>query len=167
MEINLETIFNLSPGTIFLKNFILLESARYNVFSLIFGNVKIIKDDIYDEEDFLTRKTNVEFFEKFTEGDFGNLKDKMDLGVTRVFKGTSDIYDFLMTDEQRDKVITDGFPNFSVYEVEKNQLPNFWSYNVKHGGNLFSLLTEWRGPKILTSRKSKKLGYVWRVCSSI
>ena len=74
---------------------------------------KIIKDDIYDEEDFLTRKTNLEFFEKFTEGDFGNLKDKMDLGVTRVFKGTSDIYDFLMTDEQKGKAIADEFPNFS------------------------------------------------------
>jgi hypothetical protein len=61
----------------------------------------------------LKRKTNLEFFEKFTEGDFGNLKDKMDLGVTRVFKGTSDIYDFLMTDEQRGKAIVDEFPNFS------------------------------------------------------
>ena len=53
--------------------------------------------------------------------------------------------------------IKDGFPNFTVYEIEKNQLPNFWSYNVKHGGNLFSLLTEWIGPKILTSRKSIKI----------
>jgi hypothetical protein len=74
---------------------------------------KIIKDDIYDEEDFLTRKTNLELFEKFKSGDFGNLTDKMDLGVTRVFKGTSDIYDFLMTDEQRGKAIVDKFPNFS------------------------------------------------------
>ena len=53
--------------------------------------------------------------------------------------------------------IKEGFPNFAVYEVEKNQLAHFWSYNVKHGGNLFSLLTEWSGPKILTSRKSKKI----------
>ena len=53
--------------------------------------------------------------------------------------------------------IKDTFPNFTVYDIEKNQIPYFWSYNVKHGGNLFSLLTEWKGPKILTSRKSKKI----------
>ena len=52
--------------------------------------------------------------------------------------------------------IKDSFPNFTVYDMEKDQIPNFWSYNVKHGGNLFTLLTEWKGPKILTSRKSKK-----------
>ena len=53
--------------------------------------------------------------------------------------------------------IKDVFPNFTVYDIEKNQIPNFWSYNVKHGGNLFTLLNDWKGPKILTSRKSKKL----------
>ncbi len=53
--------------------------------------------------------------------------------------------------------IKDTFPNFTVYDIEKNQIPKFWSYNVKHGGNLFSLLSEWKGPKILTSRKSKKI----------
>jgi hypothetical protein len=49
------------------------------------------------------------------------------------------------------------FPNFTVYDIEKDQIQNFWSYNVKHGGNLFSLLNDWKGPKILTSRKSKKI----------
>jgi hypothetical protein len=53
--------------------------------------------------------------------------------------------------------IKDIFPNFTVYDIEKNQIPKFWSYNVKHGGNLFSLLSEWKGPKILTSRKSKNI----------
>tara|TARA_B100000029_G_C17512025_1_gene936642 strand:- start:214 stop:1032 length:819 start_codon:yes stop_codon:yes gene_type:complete len=53
--------------------------------------------------------------------------------------------------------IKDVYPNFVVYDIEKNQIPYFWSYDVKHGGNLFSLLTKWKGPKILTSRKSKKI----------
>ena len=53
--------------------------------------------------------------------------------------------------------IKEEYPNFSVYDIEKEQIHNFWSYNVKHGGNLFSLLNEWKGPKILTSRKSKKI----------
>ncbi|MEC7711363.1 MAG: putative RNA uridine N3 methyltransferase [Thermoproteota archaeon] len=53
--------------------------------------------------------------------------------------------------------IKEEYPNFSVSDIEKEQIPNFWSYNTKHGGNLFSLLKEWKGPKILTSRKSKKI----------
>ena len=53
--------------------------------------------------------------------------------------------------------IRNGLPNFDIYEIEKNQLKSYWSYNVKHGGTLFSLLSEWKGPKILTSRKSKKV----------
>ena len=53
--------------------------------------------------------------------------------------------------------IKEEFPNISVYDIEKVQIPYFWSYNVKHGGTLFSLLKEWSGPKILTSRKSKKI----------
>jgi len=53
--------------------------------------------------------------------------------------------------------IKEVYPNFTVYDIEKNQIPKFWSYNVKHGGNLFSLLNGWKGPKILTSRKSKKI----------
>ncbi|MDC0159604.1 hypothetical protein OAJ55_02840, partial [Candidatus Nitrosopelagicus sp.] len=53
--------------------------------------------------------------------------------------------------------VKESFPNFIVFDIEKDQILNFWSYNVKHGGNLFSLLTEWKGPKILTSRKSKKI----------
>ena len=40
--------------------------------------------------------------------------------------------------------IKDTFPNFTVYDMEKDQIPDFWSYNVKHGGNLFTLLTEWK-----------------------
>ena len=53
--------------------------------------------------------------------------------------------------------IKQEYPDILVYDIEKNQIPNFWSYNVKHGGALFSLLKDWKGPKILTSRKSKKI----------
>jgi len=55
--------------------------------------------------------------------------------------------------------IKKSFPDFAVYDIEKEQLPNFWSYNVKHGGNLITLLNEWKGPKILTSRKSKNINH--------
>ena len=53
--------------------------------------------------------------------------------------------------------IKNTFPNFSVKEITKNEIPGYWSYNVRQSGNLFSLLSSWNGIKILTSRKAKNL----------
>jgi len=53
--------------------------------------------------------------------------------------------------------IKNTFPNFSVKEITKNEISNYWSYNVRQSGNLFSLLSSWNGIKILTSRKGKQL----------
>jgi len=47
------------------------------------------------------------------------------------------------------------FPDFSVKEITKDEIPNYWSYSVKQSGNLFSVLSNWSGIKILTSRKGK------------
>ena len=52
--------------------------------------------------------------------------------------------------------IKNGFPNFSVKEIRKEEIPSYWSYNVKQTGNLFSVLSNWSGIKILTSRKGKR-----------
>ena len=48
-----------------------------------------------------------------------------------------------------------GYPNFSVKEIQKNESPAYWGYAVKERANLFSLLTEWGGNIIITSRKGK------------
>tara|TARA_B110000014_G_scaffold112009_1_gene76851 strand:+ start:718 stop:1557 length:840 start_codon:yes stop_codon:yes gene_type:complete len=49
------------------------------------------------------------------------------------------------------------FPDLSIKEITKNEIPGYWSYNVRQAGNLFSILSNWNGIKILTSRKSKNL----------
>ena len=46
-------------------------------------------------------------------------------------------------------------PNFSVKEISKDSIPEYWGYKVKERGNLTSLLSEWTGKIILTSRKGK------------
>ena len=46
LDINSDIISNVSPGRIFLKNFILFASDKYKVFPLILGRVKIINEDI-------------------------------------------------------------------------------------------------------------------------
>jgi len=49
----------------------------------------------------------------------------------------------------------EGHPNFSVKEINRNEAPEYWGYSVKERANLFSLLSEWKGSIILTSRKGK------------
>jgi len=47
------------------------------------------------------------------------------------------------------------FPNFSIKEIQKSESKEYWGYTVKERANLFSLLTEWRGNIIITSRKGR------------
>ena len=49
----------------------------------------------------------------------------------------------------------EGHPKLSVKEISKDQAPSYWGYSVKERANLFSLLTEWKGNIIITSRKGK------------
>jgi len=49
----------------------------------------------------------------------------------------------------------EGHPKFSVKEIDKSEVKDYWGYSVKEIANLFSLLTEWKGNIIITSRKGK------------
>ena len=49
----------------------------------------------------------------------------------------------------------EGYPKLSVKEIEKNEVQTYWGYSVKERANLYSLLDEWKGNIIITSRKGK------------
>jgi len=49
----------------------------------------------------------------------------------------------------------EGYPRLSVKEIEKKEAPTYWGYSVKERSNLFSLLSEWKGNIIITSRKGR------------
>ena len=49
----------------------------------------------------------------------------------------------------------EGHPEFSVKEIGKSETPKYWGYTVKERANLFSLINEWKGSIIITSRKGK------------
>ena len=51
-------------------------------------------------------------------------------------------------------------PDFIIKEVSKDEIPYYWCYSIKQSGNLFTVLTNWSGSKILTSRKSKNLNHL-------
>lgn len=46
-------------------------------------------------------------------------------------------------------------PNFTIKEISRDDVKEYWGYKVKERGNLFSLLSLWDGKIILTSRKGK------------
>jgi len=49
----------------------------------------------------------------------------------------------------------EGYPRLSVKEIDKKESPTYWGYSVKERSNLFSLISEWKGNTIITSRKGK------------
>ncbi len=49
----------------------------------------------------------------------------------------------------------EGHPKFSVKEISKSEAVPYWGYAVKERASLFSLLSEWKGSIIVTSRKGK------------
>jgi len=50
-----------------------------------------------------------------------------------------------------------GSPNFSIKEISRYDVKEYWGYKVKERGNLFSLVSTWEGNIILTSRKGKTI----------
>jgi predicted SPOUT superfamily RNA methylase MTH1 len=48
-----------------------------------------------------------------------------------------------------------GYPNFEVKPITKDETPVYWGFEVKERANLFSLISEWKGLTIITSRKGK------------
>ena len=49
----------------------------------------------------------------------------------------------------------EGHPKLSVKEIHKSEISKYWGYSVKERANLFSLINEWKGNIIITSRKGK------------
>ncbi len=49
----------------------------------------------------------------------------------------------------------EGHPRLSVKEIDKTEAPTYWGYSVKERSNLFTLISEWKGSTIITSRKGK------------
>ena len=49
----------------------------------------------------------------------------------------------------------EGYPKFLVKEIERQQIPKYWGYITKERTALSSLLQEWPGEIILTTKKAK------------
>jgi len=78
-------------------------------------------------------------------------KKNLDLGIKKLisYNGKDDIGKRIIIKINHVK------PELSIKEITKEQINGFWSYNVKQGGNLLSVLSNWNGSKILTSKNAK------------
>ena len=50
-----------------------------------------------------------------------------------------------------------GYPDFLVKEIQRSESPVYWGYQIRERANLFSLMKEWKGNMIITSRKGKNV----------
>lgn len=87
------------------------------------------------------------------EGIIVGVKGKrfVDVGINQLipFFGTSQI------GKRTTVQFKDGYPKFAVKEINKSEVSRYWGYSVKERANLFSLISEWKGNTIITSRKGK------------
>ncbi|MDE1762790.1 MAG: hypothetical protein KGH88_00905 [Thaumarchaeota archaeon] len=51
----------------------------------------------------------------------------------------------------------EGFPNFSVKQIRRDEIKQYWGYEVKESSSLANLLSAWNAPVIFTSRKGKSV----------
>ena len=51
--------------------------------------------------------------------------------------------------------IVDTVPKFTIKEISREDVKDYWGYKVKERGNLFSILSSWTGKIILTSKKGR------------
>ncbi|MGI0010208.1 MAG: putative RNA uridine N3 methyltransferase, partial [Nitrosopumilaceae archaeon] len=48
-----------------------------------------------------------------------------------------------------------GFPELSIKQIARNEVQQYWGYEVKESANLRTLLSNWNSHVILTSKKGK------------
>lgn len=48
-----------------------------------------------------------------------------------------------------------GFPELSIKQISRNEISQYWGYEIKESANLRTLLSSWNSDIILTSKKGK------------
>ncbi len=51
----------------------------------------------------------------------------------------------------------EGFPNLSIKQIKRDEIKQYWGYEVKETSNLHNLLATWNSHIIFTSRKGKSI----------
>ena len=81
-------------------------------------------------------------------------------GQKYVDVGIDKIIPYYGSEEEGKRIIVqfkDGFPNFSIKQIRRDEIKQYWGYEVKEASNLHNLLTTWNSYIIFTSRKGKSI----------
>ena len=82
---------------------------------------------------------------------FARGKKYIDVGVDQLIP-------YYGNDEEGKRIIIqfkEGFPNFAIKQIKKEEIQQYWGYDVKESANLSALLSSWESTIIFTSRKGK------------
>ncbi len=72
--------------------------------------------------------------------------------------GFEELIPYYGKDEEGKRIIVqfkEGYPKFSIKQIGKEEISQYWGYDVKEISNLANFLSTWGSPVILTSRKGK------------
>jgi predicted SPOUT superfamily RNA methylase MTH1 len=81
-------------------------------------------------------------------------------GKKYVNVGFEQLIPFYSKDEDGKRIIVkfkEGYPALSIKQIQKEEISQYWGYDVKEISNLTTFLAEWGSHVILTSRKGKSI----------
>lgn len=81
-------------------------------------------------------------------------------GKKYVNVGFDQLIPFYSKDNEGKRIIVkfkEGYPTLSVKQIEKEEISQYWGYDIKEISNLSTFLTTWGSSIILTSRKGKPI----------
>lgn len=81
-------------------------------------------------------------------------------GSKLVNVGFDELIPYYGKDEEGKRIIVqfkEGYPNLSIKQIGKEEISQYWGYDVKEISNIANFLTSWGSPIILTSRKGKSI----------
>lgn len=74
--------------------------------------------------------------------------------------GFEQLIPFYSKDDDGKRIIVkfkEGYPAMSIKQIEKEEISQYWGYDVKEISNLGTFLNTWNSPIILTSRRGKSI----------
>lgn len=97
---------------------------------------------------------------KIRDGDIRDGLVVLAKGQKYVDLGLNQLIPYRGSDEVGKRVLVkfkEGFPTLSIKKIEKEEVKQYWGYDVKEASNLRNLLSNWNSPIIFTSRKGKSI----------
>jgi predicted SPOUT superfamily RNA methylase MTH1 len=97
---------------------------------------------------------------KIKQGDIRDGVVVLAKGQKFVDVGLHKLIPYYGSDDEGKRIIVQfkvGFPNFSIKQIRKDEIKQYWGYEVKEASNLNNLLSTWNSFVIFTSRKGKTI----------